>query len=229
MVDLSTGKTAMPAKKRKKARRHYDREDFYVARRRAGLTQQAAAEMLDVTLRTIRNWENGKSAIPYAAFRLMRLAGGYSLLGKGWEGWILQRGVLYSPENRSFQPYELRYIAHYIAMARSWFKLYMAQRPSPPRPLDAPASSAVAAQPQTLSVTTASAKASRLPPASRVPPSLSGARPLREASQSTSHAAGLQENRVILQQQLEPSRFGAIAATEQKAFNGRSQFYSIWG
>jgi len=51
MVDIPTSKTVMPAKKAK--RRWIDREQFHVARLRAGLDVVAAADMLDVTERTI--------------------------------------------------------------------------------------------------------------------------------------------------------------------------------
>gem|GEM_PF-6320561 len=74
--------------------------------------------MLDVDERTVRNWEKGKSPIPYTAFRVMRLAGGYKLLDKGWEGWAIWQGKLYSPSGRSFEPYELNYLANQLQMAR---------------------------------------------------------------------------------------------------------------
>ena len=91
-------------------------------RRRAGLTMMAVADLLEVHIRTVRNWENGSCKIPYAAFRLMRMAGGYSLLGKAWEGWALWDGKLFSPTGRSFEPHELQYIGNYIAMARLFIK-----------------------------------------------------------------------------------------------------------
>jgi len=74
--------------------------------------------MLDVDIKTIRNWERSKSPIPYAAFRLMRMAGGYSILGDGWEGWAVWQDKLYSPSGQSFAPYELNYVGNYIQMAR---------------------------------------------------------------------------------------------------------------
>lgn len=160
MVDISTGQTAMPAKKAK--RRWVDREQFHVARRRAGLDVVAAADMLAVTERTIRNWESGTSAIPYAAFRVVRLAAGYQLMGDEWEGWTVWRGRLWTPENRSFMPHELRYIANHLWMAREWLRERQA----------ASAAAAGAANPPISEVSpVASAKASTPPPASRVPPS----------------------------------------------------------
>ena len=121
MVDLSTCKTTMRTKKTK--RRWNDPEIFYVARRRAGLDVAQAAQMLNVTTKTLRNWENGSSSIPYAAFRLMRMFGGHSLVDKAWEGWSLSKGVLYSPVGRAFEPYQLTYLSNYLWMARQWLKV----------------------------------------------------------------------------------------------------------
>ena len=105
-----------------KARKYIEPEGFYVARKRAGLTMMQVAELLEVDIRTVRNWENSSCKIPYAAFRLMRMAGGYSLLGKAWEGWALWDGKLFTPAGRSFEPYELQYVGNYIAMARLFIK-----------------------------------------------------------------------------------------------------------
>jgi transcriptional regulator with XRE-family HTH domain len=80
------------------------------------------ANMLDVDVRTVRNWENGKSNIPYAAFRLIRMAAGYSLMNDKWEDWSFYDGKLFSPAGRSFEPHELAYVAHYISMARLFIK-----------------------------------------------------------------------------------------------------------
>ena len=120
MVDLPACKTVMRTQKIK--RQWLDREEFYLARRRAGLTPSQAADMLQVTTRTLRNWENGSSRIPYATFRLMRLHGGHQLVDKAWNGWSIHRGVLYSPAGRGFEPYQLTYLGNYLWMARQWLK-----------------------------------------------------------------------------------------------------------
>jgi len=130
----------MPANKIPAKRRYINPDDFHIARRRAGLDRLAAAEMLDVDERTIKNWEGGKSPIPYAAFRVMRLAGGYKLLDEGWEGWAIWQGKLYSPSGRSFEPYELNYLANYLQMAR----LFIASHRAAPSSAVADQSDAVA-------------------------------------------------------------------------------------
>lgn len=208
MVDLPTCKAAMPAKKAK--RRWIDREQFHVARRRAGLDVVAAADMLAVTERTIRNWENGTSAIPYAAFRVVRMAAGYQLLGDEWEGWTLWRGRLWTPENRSFMPHELRYIANYLWIAREWIRERQA----------ANAAAAGAANPPIPEVSpVAGAKASTPPPASRVPPVVAGVRPLRVPSGGTGTVAGLQEKPLIGENAEKPSHFRTIDASQKIAAN----------
>jgi transcriptional regulator with XRE-family HTH domain len=105
-----------------KARKYIDPDDFHLARRKAGLTREMVADMLDIDVRTVRNWENGQCAIPYAAFRLIRMAAGYSLLGEKWEGWGFYDGKLFSPAGRSFAPHELLYVSNYISMARLFIK-----------------------------------------------------------------------------------------------------------
>lgn len=86
-----------------------------------------AADMLDVTAKTIRNWEKERSPIPYTAFKVMRHLAGYLLAGEKWEGWTITQNKLFSPEGRSFEPHELRYISHYFTMAR----LFLKQRENP--------------------------------------------------------------------------------------------------
>jgi len=118
MVDIPPGEAGMRTKKT--TARRYDPERFYIARRRAGLTQAMAAQRLDVTVRTMRNWENGSSKIPYAAYRLMRLFAGHSVLEKEWEGWSFWDGSLWSPAGRGFKSHHLLYLGNYIWMARKF-------------------------------------------------------------------------------------------------------------
>ena len=208
MVDLPTCKTTMPTQKT--GRKWVDREAFYVARRRAGLGVVEVADMLDVTERTIRNWENGTSAIPYAAFRVVRLAGGHQLVGKEWDGWMLWNGKLWTPENRGFEPHELRYVANYLWMAREWLRERQA----------ASAAAAKAANPPISEASMlASAKASPLSPASRVPLSGSGVRPLQTTSQGLGQVAGLQVKPFIGENAEKASRTWTIDASQKIAAN----------
>lgn len=120
MVDLPASQAIM--RTQKKPRKYIDPDAFHLARRKAGLTVIAAAVALDVDERTIRNYENGVVRIPYPSFRLIRSLAGFSLLGDKWEGWGFHQGKLWTPEGRSFEAHELRYIATYISIARDSIK-----------------------------------------------------------------------------------------------------------
>ncbi|PPD55903.1 MAG: hypothetical protein CTY10_06345 [Methylotenera sp.] len=122
MVDLPTSQTLM--RKTQKQGKYIDPDAFHLARRQAGLTVSQAAIELDVTERTIRNYENGAVSIPYPCFRLMRLLGGYSLIarengaGSDWGDWSFWQNKLWSPEGRSFEVHHLRYLSLYMQVAR---------------------------------------------------------------------------------------------------------------
>lgn len=81
-------------------------ERFRSARRNCWLTVPQAAQMLQVTQRTVHNWESGATRPPFAAYKLMRLlaSGDLGLMCSKWDGWLLHRGKLVSPEGREFTP-----------------------------------------------------------------------------------------------------------------------------
>lgn len=56
-----------------------DGTGFKDSRILAGLDRPAAARLLGVTTRTVRNWETSRCRVPYAAFKLMRLLHGTKL------------------------------------------------------------------------------------------------------------------------------------------------------
>ena len=121
--------------KANKPRKWIDPEKFRLSRLRAGLTREAAAEKLDVTLNTIRNWEESHSPVPYAAFRMMRLYGGYMLADNGWENWTMWKGKLYSPAGRSFEAHELLYVSNYFTSARLFLKERKSVKSQTPNPV----------------------------------------------------------------------------------------------
>lgn len=94
--------------------------DFYLARRTAGLSQKQVADLMHVHHRTVINWETSKTAIPYSAFKLLRIMGNHELPGKEWEGWTLRGGALFNPSGRKYLPHELLYIRNMLQMARIW-------------------------------------------------------------------------------------------------------------
>ncbi len=109
-------------------RKWIDPEDFYLMRRRAGLSIDAAASYLNVTARTIRNWEQGKTNIPYACYRLLKFVNGYVFTSTSWDGWFIRDDTLYSPSQRAFKPHELTYLSNYMWMARKWLQEHQEHR-----------------------------------------------------------------------------------------------------
>lgn len=99
-------------------------QDFSDVRKQAGLTRQQAAKALDVTARTIQNWETGGARIPWMAYRMLRILCGYSLPGIEWEGWTLRGDTLCAPNRRYFTAGELLYLEQVFAMSRLWRQMY---------------------------------------------------------------------------------------------------------
>ena len=96
--------------------------DFKTARLTVGLTRPVAAKLLRVTCRTVRNWERGRTACPYAAFKLMRVMTGWELPDEAWRGWCVRGGVLWSPTGRGFDPGTMGYLSLVFSMARHWLR-----------------------------------------------------------------------------------------------------------
>jgi len=91
------------------------------------MSRETCASALGVEVRTLRNWETGKTRIPYAAFKLLRLLTGGELPGSAWAGFFVRGNVLYSPEQKAFTAGELAYLANVFAMARFWLQEYQAR------------------------------------------------------------------------------------------------------
>lgn len=97
-----------------------ERDKFIETRIAARLQQKDVAALLHVTLTTVKNWESGKTEIPYSAFKLLRILGRHELPGERWDGWVISQGALWSPAGRRFESYDLIYIQNMFAMARFW-------------------------------------------------------------------------------------------------------------
>lgn len=118
---LTPTERAKRARQRTASRRRWiEPQDFQSLRRHSGLTRHAAAVALDVTARTIQNWETGGARIPWMAFRMLRILQGYALPGKDWEGWTVRGRELISPTGYSFDAYYLDQVQWVFAEARLW-------------------------------------------------------------------------------------------------------------
>lgn len=100
-------------------------------RKRSDLTRKQAAHLLDVTVRTIQNWETGGARIPWIAYRMLRILCGYALPGKAWEGWTLHGDRLYAPNGRWYEANTLEQIEHVFGMARLWRQEYTSRHQKP--------------------------------------------------------------------------------------------------
>jgi DNA-binding XRE family transcriptional regulator len=109
---------------RKTSRRWIDPQDFIDLRKQSGLTRLEAAKHLDVTKRTIQNWETGGARIPWMAYRMLRILRGYALPGVHWEGWKVYSHNLISPSGRIFDAASLDYLELVFSQARLWRQMY---------------------------------------------------------------------------------------------------------
>lgn len=105
--------------------------------------------MLGVTAKTIQNWEQGVSRIPYAAFKLLRVLRGHELPDAAWQGWTVEADRLKAPNGREFDAASLNHLEQVFSMARLWRDAYARSgRQKPPsvvipfpdlrKPLEAP-------------------------------------------------------------------------------------------
>lgn len=89
-----------------------------------GLTPDTAAQALHVTPRTVRHWVSGKTLVPYAAYRLLRILAGAELPSPGWDGWHMHSGKLWSPEGHGFEPHDSSWWGLLVRKARLFKQLY---------------------------------------------------------------------------------------------------------
>jgi DNA-binding XRE family transcriptional regulator len=105
--------------------RWIDPQDFQDMRKHADLTRKQTADLLDVTVRTIQNWETAGARIPWIAYRMLRILTGYAMPGKAWEGWTLHRDRLIAPNGRWYDANSLEQIEQVFGMARLWRQDYI--------------------------------------------------------------------------------------------------------
>lgn len=105
-------------------RRWIDPQDFADLRKQSGLTRREAAEQLNVTPRTVQNWETGGARIPWMAYRMLRILQGYALPGQFWEGWTIHREQLITPNGRVVDAIWLMHTEQIFAQARFWRLMY---------------------------------------------------------------------------------------------------------
>lgn len=112
--------------------RWIDPHAFADLRKQAGLTRIQAAEALNVTRRTIQNWETGGARIPWMAFRMLRILRGCALPGVSWEGWTIRNHQLFAPNGRSFDAVWLENVEHVFSQAKLFRQMYAASGKAKP-------------------------------------------------------------------------------------------------
>ena len=90
----------------------------------AGLPLDAVAQALHVTPRTVRYWFSGKTSVPYAAYRLIRILGRFELPDPAWKGWVMHSSRLWSPEGHAFVPSDSNWWGLLCTRARLWTEQY---------------------------------------------------------------------------------------------------------
>lgn len=88
----------------------------------AGLKVPEVAQSLQVTERTVYAWLSGKTAVPYSAYKLLRVLNRFEL--PGWPGWHMHSGKLWTPEGFGFEPQDGAWWALLVRQARAFRKLY---------------------------------------------------------------------------------------------------------
>lgn len=111
--------------------RYVSAEDFRDLRKAGDMSRKQAADVLDVAVRTIQNWETGGARIPWMAFRMLRILTGYALPCKAWENWTVRGDRLYAPNGRWYEANSLEQMEQVFGMARLWRKDYAARHAKP--------------------------------------------------------------------------------------------------
>lgn len=74
----------------------------------------------------MRNWFSGKTAVPYAAHRLIRILARYELPGDAWAGWLMHSGKLWTPEGHPITPADGGWWSLLVRQARMFRTQYCA-------------------------------------------------------------------------------------------------------
>lgn len=96
--------------------------------RQLGFTRLQAAKTLQVSERTLHNWVSGTTAVPYAAYKLLRVLCFHEIPFKGWHGWHFSGGKLWSPEGHGFIGTDSAWWSLLVRQARSSSVLFEQQR-----------------------------------------------------------------------------------------------------
>lgn len=81
-----------------------------------GFPAELVAEWCGVSVRTAKSWKEGRTQPPRPALRLFTLHAERKVLGKEWEGWLINKNTLVDPEGQSTAQGQLRAYAMVYAL-----------------------------------------------------------------------------------------------------------------
>ena len=94
----------------------------------ARYSRRQVAELLQVSVRTVRLWEAGTHRVPYAAYKLLCLMLRYEPPAPAWSGWFFRGDVLWSPTGQSFEAWGMSYLSLVFATSRLWLESRVSPR-----------------------------------------------------------------------------------------------------
>lgn len=83
-----------------------------------GYPAELIADWCGVSVRTAARWKSGISQPSPSAIKLFELHRDRRVLGKEWEGWLVNQATLVDPEGNSTTQGQLRAYAHVYALCR---------------------------------------------------------------------------------------------------------------
>jgi transcriptional regulator with XRE-family HTH domain len=108
--------------------------DFQLLRMQAGLNREDTATLFDVTIRTVKAWDQGKQP-PRAVFLyLYVLTGRLDHLGADWKGFRFAGNCIESPEGEFIYAWEvraMRYLLQAAGLSHSKLLHILKQSPYP--------------------------------------------------------------------------------------------------
>jgi hypothetical protein len=82
-------------------------DEFKELRQDAALTHQQVTNALGCSVQPVRNWETGKTRIPWPAFEVMRIRNCHHLAGHTCKGWQIRGEVFFDPRGTQYEPGEI--------------------------------------------------------------------------------------------------------------------------
>lgn len=103
-------------------------ERFLAGRNALRMTQQELAKSFKVNIRTVQNWESGRTPIPQPAYKLIRIMAAGKYLGPQWRDFFVHGDALTTPEGHQFRSGDLAWWSLLIRQADAFRVIMDKQR-----------------------------------------------------------------------------------------------------